>query len=74
MSDAQPSPGAASPPGAKPAEDARFNVAAFHAGVMGVGDFRTGEFNEQVVPQNELPAGMDVKSESSGPQDDTIDR
>jgi DNA repair exonuclease SbcCD nuclease subunit len=43
----------------RPAEDARWNVAAMHAGVLGVGDFRTGEFNEQVVPQNELPAGMD---------------
>lgn len=43
----------------KPADGVRFNVAAFHAGVMGVGDFRTGEFNEQTVPQNEIPAGMD---------------
>lgn len=43
----------------KPAEGARYNVSAFHAGVMGVGDFRTGEFNEQTVPQNEIPAGMD---------------
>lgn len=38
---------------------ARWNVATLHAGVMGVGDFRTGEFHEQVVPQNELPQGMD---------------
>lgn len=38
---------------------ARHNVAALHAGVLGVGDFRTGEFHEQVVPQNELPQGMD---------------
>lgn len=38
---------------------ATWNVATLHAGVMGVGDFRTGEFNEQVVPQNELPQGMD---------------
>ena len=38
---------------------ARFNVAMLHAGVMGVGDFRTGEFHEQVVNQNELPQGMD---------------
>lgn len=40
-------------------ESARYNVATLHAGVVGVGDFRTGEFNEQVVPQNEIPAGMD---------------
>ena len=38
---------------------ARFNVATLHAGVLGVGDFRTGEFHEQVVAQNELPEGMD---------------
>lgn len=38
---------------------ARYNVASFHAGVLGVGDFRTGEFHEQVVPQNEIPQGMD---------------
>lgn len=38
---------------------ARFNVATLHAGVLGVGDFRTGEFHEQVVAQNELPQGMD---------------
>lgn len=44
---------------AKPDPDARWNVAALHAGVVGVGDFRTGEFHEQVVPQNELPQGMD---------------
>lgn len=37
----------------------KWNVATLHAGVVGVGDFRTGEFNEQVVPQNELPQGMD---------------
>lgn len=43
----------------RPAPDARYNVAALHAGVVGVGDFRTGEFHEQVVPQNELPQGMD---------------
>lgn len=38
---------------------ARFNVSTLHAGVLGVGDFRTGEFHEQVVAQNELPQGMD---------------
>lgn len=43
----------------RPDAGARWNVAALHAGVMGVGDFRTGEFNEQVVAQNELPQGMD---------------
>lgn len=43
----------------QPDAAARYNVATLHAGVMGVGDFRTGEFHEQVVPQNELPAGMD---------------
>ena len=43
----------------RPVPDARWNVAALHAGVMGVGDFRTGEFHEQTVPQNELPQGMD---------------
>ncbi|HWH09205.1 MAG TPA: exonuclease SbcCD subunit D [Candidatus Thermoplasmatota archaeon] len=45
--------------GVRPLPDARWNVATLHAGVLGVGDFRTGEFNEQVVPQNELPQGMD---------------
>lgn len=40
-------------------ESARYNVATLHAGVLGVGDFRTGEFHEQVVAQNELPRGMD---------------
>jgi hypothetical protein len=44
---------------AVPDASARWNVATLHAGVLGVGDFRTGEFNEQVVPQNELPQGMD---------------
>lgn len=44
---------------ALPDESARWNVATLHAGVMGVGDFRTGEFHEQVVNQNELPSGMD---------------
>lgn len=43
----------------RPAEGARWNVATLHAGILGVGDFRTGESNEQVVPQNELPQGMD---------------
>ena len=43
----------------RPLPEARWNVATLHAGVLGVGDFRTGEFNEQVVPQNELPQGMD---------------
>lgn len=43
----------------RPDPSARYNVATLHAGVMGVGDFRTGEFHEQVVPQNELPQGMD---------------
>lgn len=43
----------------RPDPTARWNVATLHAGVMGVGDFRTGEFHEQVVPQNELPQGMD---------------
>jgi DNA repair exonuclease SbcCD nuclease subunit len=43
----------------RPDPSARYNVATLHAGVVGVGDFRTGEFHEQVVPQNELPAGMD---------------
>jgi DNA repair exonuclease SbcCD nuclease subunit len=43
----------------RPAADARWNVATLHAGVVGVGDFRTGEFHEQVVPQNALPQGMD---------------
>jgi len=43
----------------RPLADARWNVATLHAGVVGVGDFRTGEFHEQVVPQNELPQGMD---------------
>ncbi|MHB8604674.1 MAG: metallophosphoesterase family protein [Thermoplasmatota archaeon] len=36
---------------ARPDPDAAFNVLALHAGVVGVGDFRTGEFNEQVVPE-----------------------
>ena len=45
--------------GVRPDPTARWNVATLHAGVVGVGDFRTGEFHEQVVPQNELPAGMD---------------
>lgn len=44
---------------AVPDASARYNVATLHAGVMGVGDFRTGEFHEQVVNQNELPVGMD---------------
>lgn len=44
---------------AVPDAAARYNVATLHAGVMGVGDFRTGEFHEQVVNQNELPSGMD---------------
>ena len=43
----------------RPFVDARWNVATLHAGVLGVADFRTGEFHEQVVPQNELPHGMD---------------
>lgn len=43
----------------RPDPSARWNVATLHAGVVGVGDFRTGEFHEQVVPQNELPGGMD---------------
>lgn len=43
----------------RPDPSARWNVATLHAGVVGVGDFRTGEFHEQVVPQNELPEGMD---------------
>ena len=43
----------------RPDPAARWNVATLHAGVMGVADFRTGEFHEQVVPQNELPQGMD---------------
>lgn len=43
----------------KPDPAARWNVATLHAGVLGVADFRTGEFHEQVVPQNELPQGMD---------------
>lgn len=43
----------------RPVADARWNIAALHAGVMGVADFRTGEFHEQTVPQNELPQGMD---------------
>ena len=43
----------------RPDPSARYNVATLHAGVVGVGDFRTGEFHEQVVPQNELPQGMD---------------
>lgn len=37
----------------------KWNVATLHAGVLGVADFRGGEFNEQVIPQNELPQGMD---------------
>lgn len=39
--------------------DATWTIAGLHAGVLGVGDFRTGEFHEQVVPQNELPQGLD---------------
>jgi len=44
---------------AVPDASARWNVATLHVGVMGVGDFRTGEFHEQVLNQNELPQGMD---------------
>lgn len=40
-------------------ESARWNVGTLHAGVVGVADFRTGEFNEQVVAVNELPSGLD---------------
>lgn len=42
-----------------PDPEARYNVATLHAGIMGVADFRTGEFHEQTVPQNELPREMD---------------
>lgn len=43
----------------EPDASARYNVAMLHAGVVGVGDFRTGEFHEQSVAQNELPQRMD---------------
>jgi DNA repair exonuclease SbcCD nuclease subunit len=38
---------------------ARYNVATLHAGVVGVGDFRTGEFHEQVVDLSQIPRNMD---------------
>ncbi|HET6405818.1 MAG TPA: exonuclease SbcCD subunit D [Candidatus Thermoplasmatota archaeon] len=44
---------------AVPDASARWNVAMLHVGVMGVADFRTGEFHEQVLNQNELPQRMD---------------
>jgi DNA repair exonuclease SbcCD nuclease subunit len=44
---------------AQPDPESRYNVATLHAGVVGVGDFRTGEFHEQVIDQSQLPAGMD---------------
>lgn len=38
---------------------ARYNVAMLHVGIVGVGDFRMGEFHEQTLAQNELPQRMD---------------
>lgn len=43
----------------KPDPDARWNIATLHAGVLGVGDFTTGEFHELIVRENDLPANMD---------------
>lgn len=40
-------------------ESAKYNVATLHAGVVGVADFRTGEFHEQVIDQSQIPRGMD---------------
>lgn len=42
-----------------PDPTARFNVLTFHAGVVGVADFRSGEFNEHVVPASALRRDMD---------------
>lgn len=39
--------------------EARHNVLVAHAGVVGVGDFRTGEFNELVIPRNRLSSDWD---------------
>lgn len=43
----------------EPDPEARFNVAMLHAGIVGVADFRSGEFHEQTVDQGQLPRGMD---------------
>ena len=44
---------------AEPAEGARWNVLALHAGVLGVAEFRTGEFNELIVPASALQGPWD---------------
>lgn len=38
-------------------EDARYNLLVAHAGVVGVADFRTGEFNELTLDQSRLHQG-----------------
>ncbi|HEQ79067.1 MAG TPA: exonuclease SbcCD subunit D, partial [Euryarchaeota archaeon] len=37
----------------------RFNVAILHVGVSGLSVFKTGEFNELVVPEGSIPKGFD---------------
>ena len=44
---------------ARPDPAARWNVLAFHAGVIGVADFTGGEFNEVNVPTSALRRDMD---------------
>lgn len=41
-----------------PVEDA-FNVFMLHVGVSGIKEFRTGDFNEQVIPTGSLPPEAD---------------
>lgn len=44
---------------AKPDPSARWNVLALHVGVVGVAEFRSGEFNEQSVNLADLPRDFD---------------
>ncbi|OGS41878.1 MAG: hypothetical protein A3K67_01890 [Euryarchaeota archaeon RBG_16_62_10] len=46
-------------PTAKPAGDSPINVLVLHAGLLGAGDFRMDEFNEQMVPIEALSDGFD---------------
>lgn len=45
--------------GAAPDPAARRNVLVLHGGVLGVADFRTGEFNELIVPASALKGEWD---------------
>ncbi len=44
---------------AEPLEEARWNILTLHAGILGVGDFRTGEFNELTLPASLLGSQWD---------------